>query len=88
MKTWFTTPPTSYLSRHDLHLLEDIDNYRKKDDTISPLKKFLSHLWYMSNELVAFTFFDDKMIVEIQQKMVKALETLRDEYCSKISTNC
>ena len=37
------------------------------------LKKFLGHLWYLSEELVAFAFFDDAVSHDTKRQMVEAL---------------
>ncbi|CAB0016436.1 unnamed protein product, partial [Nesidiocoris tenuis] len=38
------------------------------------LKKFSGHLWYLSEVLVAFAFFDENVPLETKTKMVQALE--------------
>lgn len=47
------------------------------------IKKFLGHLWYLSEELVAFAFFDDEVSVETKRKMVNALNNEGLEYSPK-----
>jgi hypothetical protein len=37
------------------------------------MKKFLGHLWYLSEELVAFAFFDNEVSLTTERKMVDAL---------------
>ena len=37
------------------------------------LKKFLGHLWYLSEELSAFTSFDDGISLDTKHQMVEAL---------------
>ena len=58
--------------------MKDIDNY-KKDTAVSAiaLKKFLVHLWYLSEELAAFGFFKNEITVETKCKL---LDTPEDEH--------
>jgi hypothetical protein len=37
------------------------------------MKKFLGHLWYLSEELDAFAFFDNEVSLATKRKMVDAL---------------
>src|SRR5207253_1570916 len=66
----------------DLQLLKDIDKYKDDNPAISSvaLKKFLGHQWYLSEELVAFAFFDDAVTSETKVRMVDALKTQRVEH--------
>lgn len=43
------------------------------------------HLWYLSDEAVAFSFFDDSVPIEIKKKMVRALKINR--VCTKRITD-
>lgn len=47
------------------------------------LTKFLGHLWYLSEELVALAFFDDEVSLESKQKMVIALNEEGSDYSPK-----
>jgi hypothetical protein len=49
------------------------------DETISKvaLQKFLHHLWYLSPEAVAFSFFDNDISPEIKEKMRQKLQTVQ-----------
>lgn len=72
---WFESASGPSASRNDLQLLKDLKSYEKINKPIAAiaLKKFLGHLWYLSEELVAFAFFDDKVSHEVKKKMVNAL---------------
>jgi len=37
------------------------------------MKKFLGHLWYLSEEVVALAFFDDEVPNDVKRKMVLSL---------------
>lgn len=47
------------------------------------MKKFLGHLWYLSEELIAFAFFDDNVSSETKRKMVDAMHNEGIEYPMK-----
>jgi len=44
-------------------VLKEIDRYKKKNSIVAEvaIKKFLGHIWYLSEELLAFAFFDDRV---------------------------
>lgn len=66
--------------RLDFQLLKDLDSYKTTSAAISAvaLKKFLGHLWYLSEELVALAFFDDGVSSETKTKMVRAMDVSGD----------
>jgi len=53
---FISTSPRNYLQ-----LLKNLKKYEEVNVMISKkaMKKFLSHLWYLSEELIAFAFFDE-----------------------------
>ena len=76
IKVWFQAPAATMAPRLDLQLLKDLDSYKTISAAISAvaLKKFMGHLWYLSEELVALAFFDDEVSTETKTKMVRALD--------------
>jgi len=60
IKYWFQAATAIYSPRNDLQLLKDLKKYEEVNVMISKkaMKKFLGHLWYLSEELIAFAFFD------------------------------
>jgi len=52
-----------YSPRNDLQLLKDLKKYEEVNVMISKkaMKKFLGHLWYLSEELMAFVFFGQQL---------------------------
>lgn len=74
--SWFQAQSACSASRNDLLLLKSLKEYENvnKDISTCALKKFLGHLWYLSEELVAFGFFDDKVSLETKRNMVLALK--------------
>ncbi|BES98518.1 Hypothetical protein NTJ_11334 [Nesidiocoris tenuis] len=73
---WFQAPSCRFAPRNDLKLLKDLKAYNKVNEAIAEvaLKKFSGHLWYLSEVLVAFAFFDENVPLETKTKMVQALE--------------
>jgi len=76
VKAWFQAPSSISAPHSDLQLLKDIDSYKVINPTISgiAIKKFLGHLWYLSEELVALAFFDDEVPNDVKCKMVLSLQ--------------
>lgn len=75
LKYWFQAASGYCAPRNDLQLLKDLRRYEKINQAIAKvaLKKFLGHLWYLSEEL-AFAFFDEVSLA-IKRKMVDACTT-------------
>lgn len=71
--------------RNDLELLKNLKEFENMNKALSKkaLTKFLGHLWYLSEELVALAFFDDEVSVERKRKMVIALADESPDYSPK-----
>ena len=71
--------------RIDLQLLKDIQMYKSvnQDVATAVLKKFLNHQWYLSEELVAFAFFDYNVSIDTKRMMLKALQKNGSQPCTK-----
>lgn len=85
VKYWFQASTGWSAPRNDLQLLKDIkafESFNKNIATVA-LKKILNHLWYLSEELVSFAFFDDELSVQEKKKMVEALKIEGTEDCLK-----
>jgi len=74
VEAWFTAPSACSAPRQDLQLLKAIHKYADADISQVAMKKFLGHLWYLSEELVALAFFDDSLSTDAKQKMVNSLK--------------
>lgn len=82
VKAWFRAPHAPSAPRVDLELLMDLERYKEKNAAVAKiaLNKLLGHLWYLSEELVAFAFFDDKVSVDSKRQMVAALHKSGSEH--------
>ncbi|GBP85747.1 hypothetical protein EVAR_97243_1 [Eumeta japonica] len=85
IRCWYQAPLATSAPRNDLWLLNNLKKFENINKAISKkaLTKFLGHLWYLSEELVAFAFFDDEISIECKQKMVIALSEEGSEYSPK-----
>jgi len=43
-------------------------------------KKFIGHLWYLSEELIAFAFYDENVSSETKRNMVVAMQNKEMEH--------
>ena len=66
LKFWFQAASAVSAPRNDLLFLTEIDKYAEENKDVSKvaLNKFLQHLWCLSEELIAFSFFDDEVTIE------------------------
>lgn len=76
VKAWFRCTNPIEALRQDLEFLKAIHAYSTTDAEISrvTVKKFSTHLWYLSEETIALVFFDDKVSMEEKRLMVKTLK--------------
>jgi hypothetical protein len=63
VKKWLEAPDTLDAPFNDLNFIEQLENYRVINKTISQkaLKKISNHLWYISPELVPLALFSSKV---------------------------
>ena len=78
---WFAAPLAVKAPQSDFELLKKISSFKDYDSKISEaaLKKLLNHLWYLSPEPIAFSFFDDDVSNETKKRMSAALFRDDDE---------
>ena len=81
MRFWYTAPLAIAAPNQDLQFLKAVYTYKNVDKCLSEvvLKKLKNHLWYLSPEVVALSFFDNNISDHIKRKMVKGL-TLNTAY--------
>lgn len=62
----------------DLKHLSQMNSYKKKDEKVAnvAIKSISNHLWYLTEELVIFSVFDETLPNALRQGMVKKLATL------------
>lgn len=73
-KAWTQAPLAVAAPLNDLQLLQALDGYEDAEVSKAATNKLLGHLWYLSEELVALAFFDDRVSSETKKKMVAAIE--------------
>lgn len=59
--------------------LRRLHDYQKDNRKIADIaiKKFINHLWYLSDECIAFAIFDNRVTIEEKRKM--ALKIMNSE---------
>ena len=71
IKYWFESTAAP---RNDLALLCTLSTYQNKEVVKAATTAFNRHLWYLSELLVGFGFFDDDVTIEEKRLMVVALK--------------
>ncbi|KAL4097880.1 hypothetical protein QTP88_022583 [Uroleucon formosanum] len=82
-EVWFTAPNAIKAPINDILFIKKLYNYKNDDKKIAEtaLKKFINHLWYLSDECVAFSIFDNRVTIEQKRKMaIKLLMNDLEEY--------
>ena len=73
-KYWFESPVSTSAPRNDLALLCMLTTYQNKEVAKAATTAFSRHLWYLSELLVGFAFFDDDVSIEEKRLMSVALK--------------
>lgn len=78
VKSWFTANKTTQAPWNDILLLKNLNKYKEKDEVVADacLQKFVNHLWYLSDETILFSLFDDNVPLEERQRMAEKLRKL------------
>ena len=78
VKAWTTAPLAVRAPQDDLHLLQNLVAYSAINKAIfkATSQKMAGHMWYLSEELVALSFFDDNVTDDIKDHMVKAMSVI------------
>lgn len=88
MRYWFECPLPSAAPKNDIRMIMDLIQYRNINENIAKevLNVFLRHLWYLSETLIGFAFFDRTIDSKTKRLMVTALEKSGDvEKCKKVN---
>jgi len=73
VKAWFGAPHAATAPYQDFNFIRDVYNYYDTTVSKTVLKKFCGHLWYLSDEAIGFSFFDNNVSADFKKRMVKAL---------------
>lgn len=79
VEAWFTAPVAQEAPRRDLHLAKSLLELGNAAISKATSNKLSKHFWYLSEELVALSFFDDAVPPEVKQRMVGKLQGEDDE---------
>ena len=71
--TWFAAPLAPSVPRTDLELLKVLNLYEDKEISEAATRALCRHLWYLSEELISLSFFDEAIPLEMKRQMVNAL---------------
>ncbi|KAL4103442.1 hypothetical protein QTP88_018819 [Uroleucon formosanum] len=76
VKYWFSSPVAAFAPSLDLELFKNLILYKKIDPDISniTIKKLSGHLWYLTSETAALSFFDKNVSIESKIKMVQSIK--------------
>ncbi|CAH0396068.1 unnamed protein product [Bemisia tabaci] len=70
IRAWFKAPLTIQAPNHDLKFLMELDQYANIDPFISEacINKFSNHLWYLTPQMCALSFFDSNVSDKMKKK--------------------
>ena len=74
VRAWFEAPDAAAAPANDLALLKTLASYDDKYISEAALTAFSRHLWYLSESLVALSFFDSDTCMSVKRDMVRALD--------------
>ena len=75
IKAWYTAPVACGAPHDDLGLLQQLEMFHGVDSHIAQaaLNKLKSHLWYLSEDLTAFSLFSNKVFSDKKKMVIAAL---------------
>ena len=79
IEAWFVAPVVQEALRRDLNLTKSLLQLPNAAVSKSKLNKISKHFWYLSEELVTLSFFDDDVSLEVKRRMVGKLQGEDDE---------
>ena len=80
LKAWIQAPRPALAPKNDLELLKSLVAYEDVNPAVSKavLEKILSHLWYLSEELVVLAFFDSSVTFNVKILWLKKQGSAKD----------
>ncbi len=80
IKMWFQATSAVKAPNLDLNYLREIYNHKSTDEKLSMavMGKICNHLWYLSDECVALSFFDEQVPSDEKRRMLLKLNLERD----------
>jgi len=74
-QNWFTCIDPIEAPLNDILFLRKLVSYKNINMSIAniAIKKFCNHLWYLNEECVMFSIFDERILVEDKRKIVKII---------------
>ena len=75
LKAWTTATEGVLAPASDVALLQQLTAFEENDKEVANVasKKLASHLWYLSEELVALSLFDDSVPHDMRAKIVQKM---------------
>ena len=74
--SWFTASHTIQAPLNDLKYFGRLKLYKSINSTVAnvAIKTLCHHTWYLSEQLIAFSFFDDQICADTKGEMVQAMK--------------
>ena len=71
MKPWFTAPRLASAATNDLDLYNKLQKFRKIDKKVADkcIGTLQRHTWYLTEDLITFSLFDDELPVETRNEL-------------------
>lgn len=81
VKAWFSSGKAVEAPNNDFNFLREVYEFRKVDSEISAgvQKSFCNHLWYLSDETIAFSLFDLNVSIAEKKNGIDHKRNGRDE---------
>uniref|UniRef100_A0ABD2WNZ5 Uncharacterized protein n=1 Tax=Trichogramma kaykai TaxID=54128 RepID=A0ABD2WNZ5_9HYME len=75
LRAWFTCSIAIQAPNNDLHLIKQLISYKQINFEVATkaLLKLSEHVWYLGEDLIALSLFDDHVDIEMKKKICKAL---------------
>ncbi|KAL4088950.1 hypothetical protein QTP88_024028 [Uroleucon formosanum] len=79
-ENWFTCMDPIEAPLNDIFFLRKLVSYKDINPSIAnvAIKKFFNHLWYLNEETVMFSIFDERILIEDKRRIVQII--LQENY--------
>src|ERR1700730_7881317 len=76
IQAWFSAPIPSSAPQNDITFIQRLQKYAtvNRDVAAGATRKFLGHIWYLSEEMIGLAFFDSSIDIEEKRAMVQSLK--------------
>lgn len=79
IKNWISAPKAAWAPMNDLKLCQELSTYDDVDIKSACTSKIASHLWYLSEDLIGLSIFDERVSETEKEAIVRRMKQIDGE---------